>query len=326
MKRKISFRADASSTIGYGHFVRTLALADMLKDTFDCTFYTTNPSPYQIEELDAVCRYVVLHEEEKFDKFLSYLNGTEIVVLDNYFFTQEYEQSIRKTGAKVVLIDNLHLRHSVADAIIGFAVGLSKESYSVEPYTKLYLGAKYTLLRKPFLEQTKREHKPVSDDRHLKILLSMGGSDMYGISERLIELLCELPNSDRLTVICGDGARFDKQKHEKVRYTGRLTSIEMCQLFSDNDIAILPSSTTTIEALACGIPVLGGYFVDNQLYYYNQCVKRNYIIGFGDLKEEDNLFAIKKYIETWDSTNLSLERNVIPSNIKETIISLFNTL
>ena len=33
--QKIYFRADASATIGYGHFIRTLALADMLKDDFD---------------------------------------------------------------------------------------------------------------------------------------------------------------------------------------------------------------------------------------------------------------------------------------------------
>lgn len=32
MDKKVYFRADASNVIGYGHFVRTLALADMLKD------------------------------------------------------------------------------------------------------------------------------------------------------------------------------------------------------------------------------------------------------------------------------------------------------
>ena len=41
--QKIYFRADASATIGYGHFIRTLALADMLKDDFDCTFFSAGP-------------------------------------------------------------------------------------------------------------------------------------------------------------------------------------------------------------------------------------------------------------------------------------------
>ena len=38
MKQRIYFRADAGREIGYGHFIRTLALADMLKDDFDCVF------------------------------------------------------------------------------------------------------------------------------------------------------------------------------------------------------------------------------------------------------------------------------------------------
>lgn len=38
--QKIYFRADAGAEIGYGHFIRTLALADMLKDDFSCVFVT----------------------------------------------------------------------------------------------------------------------------------------------------------------------------------------------------------------------------------------------------------------------------------------------
>lgn len=42
--KKIYFRADASAQIGYGHFIRTLAIADMLKSEFDCTFFTVSPT------------------------------------------------------------------------------------------------------------------------------------------------------------------------------------------------------------------------------------------------------------------------------------------
>ena len=67
----------------------------MLKDDFDCVFFTTDPSPYQIDELDKVCRFITLHEESKLDDFLSCLEGTEIVVLDNYFFTTDYQHQIK---------------------------------------------------------------------------------------------------------------------------------------------------------------------------------------------------------------------------------------
>ena len=85
MKRKIFFRADAAAHIGYGHFVRSLALADMLKDDFDCTFFTMSPTRYQQEEVAKVCKLVSLpSDDSRFDIFLGMISGDEIVVLDNY--------------------------------------------------------------------------------------------------------------------------------------------------------------------------------------------------------------------------------------------------
>ena len=79
--QKIYLRADASAAIGYGHFIRTLALADMLKDDFDCTFFTCHPTPYQVSEMEKVCPFIPLQEESHYDEFLSLLQGDEIVVL-----------------------------------------------------------------------------------------------------------------------------------------------------------------------------------------------------------------------------------------------------
>ena len=94
--KKVFFRADAGHGIGYGHFIRTLALADMLKDDFDCTYFTSDPSDYQMAEVSKVCNYVSLKEESKFDEFLEYITGDEIVVLDNYFFTTEYQKKLKE--------------------------------------------------------------------------------------------------------------------------------------------------------------------------------------------------------------------------------------
>ena len=94
-KQKIFFRADAGAQIGYGHFIRTLALADMLRNDFDCTFFTQSPSEYQQREIEKVCSLVCLpSDDSKFEKFLDYLTGKEIVVLDNYFYTSKYQKQI----------------------------------------------------------------------------------------------------------------------------------------------------------------------------------------------------------------------------------------
>ena len=103
MKPKVYFRADAGAEIGYGHFIRTLALADMLKDDFDCTFFTQCPTSYQRREVEKVCRLAELPaDDSKFDIFLDCLRGDEIVVLDNYFFTADYQRLIKRKGCRLI--------------------------------------------------------------------------------------------------------------------------------------------------------------------------------------------------------------------------------
>lgn len=71
----------------------------------------------------------------------------------------------------------------------------------------------------------------------------------------------------------------------------------MCDEFVTNDVAILPASTTMLEALACGIKIIGGYFIDNQIENYNQYVKVNACIGCGNLLQEDNRRKVRSILE-----------------------------
>ena len=325
MKQKVYFRADADQNIGYGHFIRTFALADMLKDDFDCVFYTQEPTEYQKKELSKVCPYVALpSDDSKFNLFLNTLRGDEIVVLDNYFFTFEYELGIRGKGCKVVLIDNLHTRHTCADAVIGFLTGLEKASYSIEPYTKLYLGTNYTLLRRPFLEKLNQKHRTITDNKRLNVVVSFGGSDKYGIAVSIANLLTGSARVNKITII-GDNSNGLIQ-NDRIIFRSGLTAEEMSEAFASNDVAILPASTTMLEAIACGIKIIGGYFVDNQLNNYHRYVKANAIIGCGDLALNVNQLKVREIIESGAFLNYQYSNLIIPDNIKNNILSIFHSL
>ena len=71
----------------------------MLKDDFDCTFFTCHPTSYQVSEMEKVCPFIPLQEETHSADFLSHLQGDEIVVLDNYFFTTDYQLAIKQKAA-----------------------------------------------------------------------------------------------------------------------------------------------------------------------------------------------------------------------------------
>ncbi len=325
MKRKICFRADADRRIGCGHFIRTLALADMLKEDFDCVFYLQTPSEYQKAELSKVCRYVELPvDDSKFDLFLAALEGNEIVVLDNYYYTCEYESRIREKGCKVVLIDNLHKRHTCADAVIGFLMGLTENAYSAEPYTKFCLGTGYTLLRRPFLERLTKKHTPIDCTDNLNVVVSFGGSDLHGVAVAIANLLTSLDTIKHITII-GNKSEGLLQS-DKISFRSGLSAQEMCDMFVSHDLAILPASITMLEALACGIKIIGGYFVDNQLDNYHQYVKADAIIGCGNLLLEENRMKVKEIIQSGECQNHDTSDLNIPTNIKDNILSLFTSL
>lgn len=76
------------------------------------------------------------------------------MVLDNYFFTTDYQRAIKEKGCCLVCVDDMHDKHYVADVVINH--GLTDESlFDVEPYTKLCLGFDWALLRHPFIEAVK---------------------------------------------------------------------------------------------------------------------------------------------------------------------------
>jgi UDP-2,4-diacetamido-2,4,6-trideoxy-beta-L-altropyranose hydrolase len=247
-KKRIYFRADAGVQIGYGHFIRSLALADMLRDDFDCTFFTQTPSPYQIEQVCNICSIVSLPSDDtRFDLFLSYLTGDEIVVLDNYFFTSDYQLKIKEKGCKLVCIDDMHDKYYYADIVINHTNN-NAELFDTEPYTKLCLGFSFALLRKPFLEQH------VCQRIKGRWFVSFGGSDFLNLTGKYISYLEESNYVSSIVVVIGDSYCFKESlKHyKKVIVKQNLSAEQMAEEMSVAEYAVLPSSSVCIEALACG--------------------------------------------------------------------------
>lgn len=248
MLKKIYFRADASPRIGYGHFIRSLALVEVLKDYFDCTFFTVSPTRYQLNELGKICKCIILNQEGGLESFLNYLTGEEIVVLDNYFFTTDYQCRIKEKGCKLVCIDDMHDKHYVADVVINHGIADSS-LFSIEAYTQLCLGLQWTLLRKPFLQLVNSNQKEKGN-----WFISFGGSDPYNLTERFVRLVYHRKEVKCVSVVIGDAYQYldSLWKYRKVTIYKNLSASQMATLMQQCEYAILPSSGICIEALSCG--------------------------------------------------------------------------
>lgn len=271
MSRKIYFRADASPEIGMGHFTRSLALASMLKDTFDCCFVTIHPTPWQLTELNKISiSYIILkNAETHFDDFYDMVNGGEIVVLDNYYFNSDYQLKLKNKGCQLMCIDDIHDKHYYADIVLNHSPSVRKEMFSLEHYTKLLLGLKYVLLREEFLKEAKSNKS--SGDNTSGIVLCFGGSDMPDTTGRILNFISGNPEISHINVIVGSAYTHTENliNHSKINSRisvyQNLSPSEIIRIAGSSVLAIVPASTVLFEMLSVRTPVITGYFADNQI-------------------------------------------------------------
>ena len=286
-KRKIYFRADAGQETGYGHFIRSLALADVLKRDFDCTMFTQTPTCYQLREANDICPVVALPaDNRKFDLFLNRLQGDETVVLDNYFFTTDYQQEIKARGCRLVCIDDMHDKHYVADVVINHGTD-DASLFDAEPYTRLCIGYPYALLRKPFRETPKGNNRVKG-----LVVVCFGGSDPHNLTKRYVEHLIKGQTAKHIVAVTGDGYRHPNELtcFPDTEVRSRLSADEMADLFRRAETVVCSASTTAYEALACGAKVYAGWYADNQRDFYQYLCTARAIIPLGNLLESTFAF------------------------------------
>ncbi|MCR5325572.1 MAG: GNAT family N-acetyltransferase [Bacteroidales bacterium] len=272
MKRRVYFRADTGPGIGYGHFVRSLALASMLKDNFDCRFFSAEPTLWQYSLASTVCPLEPLPSgEARFGTFLDSLDGGEIVVLDNYFFTPEYQLKIKEKRCKLVCIDDLHDRYFHCDLLLS-PCSDNASAYEMDDGTFIACGPSYALVGEAFREPS----QGVTRDG---VFISFGGSDPEALTLRFARLIRESYPETRIDAVVGDGFPALRELSEipGVSVHHNVSPAEMASLMRSSRIAVCSASGTCYEALACGCDVYAGYYVDNQKAFYEMLCRRDLV-------------------------------------------------
>lgn len=285
MKTRVVFRADGNGSIGYGHFVRSLGIADLIKDDFYCVFAIQSPTKYQQQEINKICKEIIKldSDERHWDQFLKFLNAGDIVVLDNYYFTADYQLKIRALNCKVIFIDDHNDKNYVCDALINNIPGFKEDSFNKQPYTKLYLGIDYALLRNAFFDESLRHVKKIPNS----FFLSFGGADIYNLSNKILVFLKDLGISCSVNLLVGDAYQFPEslKNFEGVNIYTNINATQVAQLMAKSDICIVPASSLLNETASIGSKILVGFFADNQVQPYKYFVENRLAIGLGDYRE-----------------------------------------
>lgn len=272
-KTKILFRCDGGPKMGLGHVIRSCALATMLKEEFNCSFFIRNPAPSLADYIGAAGFALTVLPDGDYGMeaatWAAQLDGSEIIVLDGYAFNTAYQQHLKAKGNKLVCIDDIHAYHFLADAVINHAGGVAMQDYSLAPLTRAYLGTAYALLRPAFLENDNNA------DREDAIFISLGGADPNNDTLSVLEMLRQKGIRQKCLVVTGSAYLHREALETYIRENG--LNVELFQNLDEKAIAALmrkckravcPPSTVSYEYLSIRGELYLRMIADNQQDIY----------------------------------------------------------
>lgn len=289
--RKILFRVDANPKIGFGHFYRCLALAKMISKEFTIVF--------AMSEASDDIRFILINESFPLISLNSFeysipdnREGREIdfdlkdhvflfdiIVLDGYWFGNQYQSELRKFSVKIIIIEDHNCGSFKADLLINSAEGLAKTNFSLDNTKgKILLGSSYALLRPSFLEFARGDIK--YNRKSDRVFICFGGSDIYnktlGVSNWF------LANTKYfLCVVVGKAYPYKEELNkvinnqpERAILKEALNEDEIISEMCSSTFGVVPASGILLESIACRMPVISGIYVKNHIYNYNGLLEK----------------------------------------------------
>ena len=275
----ILIRADASPTIGTGHVMRCLALAQAAKITGEETIFLfafANPTLEAriVVEGIKVCYLSPVEpgsiEDAQATAVTAQQYAARWVIVDGYNFGAAYQKIIKDAGLLLLVFDDdSHSRHYYADIILNQTVGANQEIYkNRELYTEMLLGDSYILLRQEFLAWQLWQRKIPT--HATKILVTLGGSDPDNVTFMVIQALQHLddPRFEAVIIVGGNNPNSNQfqqtWENSKISIRIKKNVTNMAELMAQADIAIASGGSTSLELAFMGLPTLLIILAENQ--------------------------------------------------------------
>ncbi len=290
----ILFRVDANPTIGWGHFYRSLALAQMLRAEFHIRFAMANPAN-NIRAIINETGFNLLplpdleytspdhRGDREFEcDVTGLLNEIDIVITDGYWFGEKYREGLRKEKVKIAVIEDDGKGKYTADLLINHAPGINKSDYQTPPNTLFALGLEFALLRPAFLNAAKQTQSLAADRN--EVFICFGGADAHGLAITMTEMVLENTDLKAHLIISPDHGLYSNVTAlediypQRLRLSANLNENEMVKSMQEARFAIVPASGILYECIACNLPAIAGYYAENQKNIYFGLIDSDAII------------------------------------------------
>lgn len=302
---RVAFRVDASLTIGTGHVMRCLTLADALanEEGASCLFimresegglescirdkgyevYTLPPIQGEFircsvveTELPPHADWLVGGWELDACETLKVLESIccDWLIIDHYGIDMQWEKRVSSLVKRILVIDDLADRSHLCDVVLDQNIGRTESDYSelVPEYCVKLMGPMYALLRPEFSEHRLNSLQRRQSGCSKSILIAMGGVDKDDLTSTLLAILDSMPSLKECSIQVVLGASAPWAGNVKKVAAGLKASTEvlvgvsnMAELMANADLAIGAAGGTALERCCLGLPTLMLTLAENQV-------------------------------------------------------------
>jgi spore coat polysaccharide biosynthesis predicted glycosyltransferase SpsG len=260
----VLFRCDASPSIGLGHLVRCLALADELHAKHDVAVsFAMRPSPLASEMVKRRS-YPALQppdgrvfDQEAWLHDCVLKSGAQILVVDvRDDLSKAALESLAGNGTIIAVLDDSSDRRWAANLAFYPPVPQVRRVDWSGFRGRLCVGWEWIVLRSQFAEPF-----PPRDNSKCSLLIAMGGSDPAGLTLKAVRALDCLDEDFESVIIVGAGfchrqSLRDLLGQTRRRFTVREDVSEMSSAMAEASLAICSFGMTAYELAAMGVPTV----------------------------------------------------------------------
>jgi UDP-2,4-diacetamido-2,4,6-trideoxy-beta-L-altropyranose hydrolase len=305
----VIIRADASSTVGAGHQMRCLALAQAIGELGGRAVFAAAHSLDLVERRlaeEGIRRIVIqappgsIADATAIAAIANELEA-EWIVADGYCFDAAFQRHIKTAGLNLLSIDDVaSCEHYYSDIIVNPNISAHGLDYSArEPETKLCLGTRYALLRQDFLRTSRDEQPGPADARH--ILVTLGGGETSAAIETVVEALLQSAIPEMRVVILLNAAHplLPSLRQQTETLPGAFEFVTDSTRIADHmrwaHMAISAAGGTSWELAYFGVPTLLVVVAENQQPSAEELAARKAVVNLGwgnELTVPDTVHAL----------------------------------
>ena len=192
-----------------------------------------------------------------------------------------YLDYARKNQILTVCIDDTAKQPYRADVILNSSILAERSKYgNCLPTTRFLMGMNYFIM-----DDYSIKKRNVDNDGSLSVLITFGGSDPLGFTEKTIRALAEISwhNVD-FTVILGPGFKEKKSVIDASKPLQNKITIVECpkdikEYFLKNDLAICAGGRTLYELFRIGVPCIAIASSENEALVIKKFIEKGLLLS-----------------------------------------------